>query len=671
MKTVAERSIHPRQGSTTANNALPQKRLGKDTTVLPDQHDNIDSGPTVAAQQVQIESAFGEAIQRQPPEEEEELLQGKFISGAKASLQKRAAPPPNRTGLPDGLKSGVEGLSGLSLDDVRVHYNSPKPAGLQALAYTQGADIHVAPGQERHLPHEAWHVVQQKQGRVRPTFQMKGAQINDDSILEKEADRMGRKAFAVKSKKKSSHRGVEARDLSLLTPFTSGTQQSIQRKVGFELEMAVLTDVNGSDPGYNTVLSTGPYFDLKVDHNNNLKEMTRPISLIPDSSVEEPYSSIIEIVTKPIDETAQNARQEFNKTMAGTTLLARNIKTKTENFANRIPLSEVAPNALENSYVGADSNLYRVPNKQALDANIQATIGVDLAQMSSFVEAFGKAKEAQTGLSEPILADSQEFITQQQAAVPKLSSAIIKTFVKSFGTTIIENSSDPNGTLEDALEEAQQFKNLEGLVSLMLLYLRSAAKWSYLSLTLSDLSPINAMTKKNFTPFLSHTDLSIVRLNSLTDVENFTISDPGALKWLKIAILKFAKKGLEKEFNLKAPMLKWGSKPAFGPTPVKFVTNVLEEPSDGITDAILPAPKQMNPESVGPVRTDDPVAANSLTGDYRRQAPVIEIRSLANRISQMKSSLGSSKFPVNAWELLCSEIFYMVREMSMAGPKQR
>jgi len=98
---------------------------------------------------------------------------------------------PNKTGLPDALKAGVENLSGYSLDDVRVHYNSPKPAQLQALAYTQGQDIHVAPEQEKHLPHEAWHVVQQMQGRVKPTMQMNGAQINDNEQLEQEADNMG------------------------------------------------------------------------------------------------------------------------------------------------------------------------------------------------------------------------------------------------------------------------------------------------------------------------------------------------------------------------------------------------------------------------------------------------------------------------------------------------
>lgn len=101
----------------------------------------------------------------------------------------------NRTGLPDRLKSGIEGLSGISLDGVRVHYNSARPAQLNALAYAQGSDIHLAPGQEQHLPHEAWHVVQQAQGRVKPTMQLKdGVPVNDDAGLEHEADAMGERA---------------------------------------------------------------------------------------------------------------------------------------------------------------------------------------------------------------------------------------------------------------------------------------------------------------------------------------------------------------------------------------------------------------------------------------------------------------------------------------------
>ena len=105
----------------------------------------------------------------------------------------------NQSGIPNPLKSGVEQLSGLSMDSVKVHYNSEKPAQLNAHAYAQGNQIHVAPGQERHLPHEAWHVVQQAQGRVKPTKQLRGKfSINDNQQLEKEADTMGSKAISLK-----------------------------------------------------------------------------------------------------------------------------------------------------------------------------------------------------------------------------------------------------------------------------------------------------------------------------------------------------------------------------------------------------------------------------------------------------------------------------------------
>ncbi|HZW23885.1 MAG TPA: DUF4157 domain-containing protein [Gallionella sp.] len=135
-----------------------------------------------------------EAVQRV---EEEEPLQGKFEAASSTQLKEEVAKP-NNTGLPDNLKSGIENLSGMSMDNVKVHYNSSQPAQLNALAYAQGTDIHVAPGQEQHLPHEAWHVVQQAQGRVKPTMQMKeGVPVNDDKSLEHEADVMGAKAASV------------------------------------------------------------------------------------------------------------------------------------------------------------------------------------------------------------------------------------------------------------------------------------------------------------------------------------------------------------------------------------------------------------------------------------------------------------------------------------------
>ena len=145
--------------------------------------------------QALADGRFAPVAQLAAAPEEEELLQGQFVSG-ELQPQLQQAPRANSTGLPDQLKSGIESLSGMSMDHVRVHYNSSQPAQLNALAYAQGSDIHLAPGQERHLPHEAWHVVQQAQERVRPTLQMQeGVQVNDDAGLEREADVMGTKAL--------------------------------------------------------------------------------------------------------------------------------------------------------------------------------------------------------------------------------------------------------------------------------------------------------------------------------------------------------------------------------------------------------------------------------------------------------------------------------------------
>jgi hypothetical protein len=122
---------------------------------------------------------------------------GRLLGAGPTAQRKPAAQlKENRTGMPDRLKEGLEALSGLELSDVRVHYNSSEPAEHGAYAFARGSDIHLGPGQEQHLPHEGWHIVQQRQGRVAPTRQMKdGRTANDDDTLEREADEMGRRAL--------------------------------------------------------------------------------------------------------------------------------------------------------------------------------------------------------------------------------------------------------------------------------------------------------------------------------------------------------------------------------------------------------------------------------------------------------------------------------------------
>ena len=82
------------------------------------------------------------------------------------------------------------------MSDVKVNYNSNKPKQFDAHAYANGSEIEIAPGQEKHLPHEAWHVVQQKQNKVKPIEKTNyGKLINDEQILEDESDKMGSKAL--------------------------------------------------------------------------------------------------------------------------------------------------------------------------------------------------------------------------------------------------------------------------------------------------------------------------------------------------------------------------------------------------------------------------------------------------------------------------------------------
>jgi len=138
------------------------------------------------------------------------------------------SPRQNQTGLPDNLRAGIENLSGISMADVKVHFNSTKPSELQALAYTQGTDIYLGSGQEKHLAHEGWHVVQQKQGRVQPTMQAKGKPMNSDRALEKEADIMGAKALQTASTETTIENSLSPLALPLQIPRFSTSNMPVQ-----------------------------------------------------------------------------------------------------------------------------------------------------------------------------------------------------------------------------------------------------------------------------------------------------------------------------------------------------------------------------------------------------------------------------------------------------------
>jgi Domain of unknown function (DUF4157) len=161
------------------------------------------------------------------------VIQTRLKVGQDNNTQEPEAHAKNETGMPSSLKSGLENLSGEDLSGVRVHRNSSKPEAIDAHAYTQGQDIHLAPGQEKHLPHEGWHVVQQMQGRVQPTLQKKSTLINDDDELEQEADVKGAEAAQMKSK--DSLTDVKKAETSANNQNTANTGV-VQRAMKFEYQ---------------------------------------------------------------------------------------------------------------------------------------------------------------------------------------------------------------------------------------------------------------------------------------------------------------------------------------------------------------------------------------------------------------------------------------------------
>lgn len=148
--------------------------------------------------------------------------------------------------MPPDVQRKMEQAFGADFSAVRIHQGGQASA-IGALAYTQGTDIHFAPGQydpfsakgQELLGHELTHVVQQAQGRVAATTQKKGVAINDDSSLEREADQLGAQA----ARGEPTQGGTGHRAISVGLASTSNVP--VQRnKTTAETSIPVQTDGN-------------------------------------------------------------------------------------------------------------------------------------------------------------------------------------------------------------------------------------------------------------------------------------------------------------------------------------------------------------------------------------------------------------------------------------------
>ena len=122
-------------------------------------------------------------------------------------------------GLPEAVRAKMEHAFASDFSEVRIDPSSPKAAEIGAWAYAQGETVHFAPGKfqprsqagQRLIAHELAHVVQQRQGRVRPTARLGGLPVNAEARLEQEADRLATRATrdqAVSMRAKPATRGT-------------------------------------------------------------------------------------------------------------------------------------------------------------------------------------------------------------------------------------------------------------------------------------------------------------------------------------------------------------------------------------------------------------------------------------------------------------------------------
>ena len=177
--------------------------------------------------------------------------------------------------LPENLRQGVESLSGVNMGDVEVVRNSPTPARLGALAVAQGKRIDLAPGQDEHLPHEAWHVAQQKQGRVKPTTSVAGTPVNSDTHLEAEADSMGRRAAAAQVST-----SVESRQEG-----SSGIEVA-QRVILQNPEFLGAMKFEPTEEGEGTELSLAEFLRALFKHAPSLKSEEEAITVLLSACVD-------------------------------------------------------------------------------------------------------------------------------------------------------------------------------------------------------------------------------------------------------------------------------------------------------------------------------------------------------------------------------------------------
>lgn len=539
----------------------------------------------------------------------------------------RAAATSNSTGMPDALKSGIEALSGIDMSAVRVHRNSDKPAQLNALAYAQGRDIQLAPGQEQQLPHEAWHVVQQAQGRVPSTLQAgNGAPVNGDPALEREADAMGAKALQMKP---------DARRAARPLPKAPSTQV-IQRKLGFEFEIYVNTDTKGHDRDPLVTVNkktevdelltrTGKKLFHVVSDNapRNMVDKKKDFGEL-DTTVRN--IKILEIVTAPIDEFGFNARDELASQMDAMVLFGTAIQTATGKLVNPVPLQAICTEFKRL----LDSDRFQVSSKD------NVTIGRDQAALNAEGQRKGVKTKVQSLSASPHYTVGIDF--------ERLPEYLAKLIANPELSNRKRNGTPQKTTLGKVADYATTLMADKCITDVDIAGVEGALKGFFLSvlMNLAFGKIPESCLDKNFAPLLGRTD-GVLVLNAI-EAKKPGVKEALRRNWPAIAarIKKLTGRNGDRRAIRGADTF---------PTVDAYLENLVKGKEDGFTQA-FGAMKKMGPEDVG---------EDSLI-DSREKGFIYENRS-------MKGG-DNGRVPIGDWKAFALRVFDEVKAVNTKPTKK-
>ncbi len=600
--------------------------------------------------------------------------QGALMPVQAAGLKADALPPPfpilpaNSGGSPlsQEVQTKMETAFSADFSDVRIH-EGPAAISIGALAYTQGNHIQFAPGKydpssqsgQRLLGHELTHVVQQRAGRVQG-LQGAGATINVDQALEAEADTLGAKAARGEA---SPVRGANS---------SPGGQAKavVQPKLGFEIEIAVLVDINGRPVPEKVPLGTvGQHLELTVDQNSQVEAQTPTTAAAGaydlrtgwqriaahvntttntvtfyDTEVEAntahpgPLPADEEI--KPAYRNTQNGEERlshphgpgmgsenyasiveivtkaYEPEVPAEAQNLRTAMTEAAAFANALdPHNRVALNTIPN--VNARSpNIYigntNSPN-QTVNGSIQSTLGVRTAQLPAFIRSSMQTQnQGLFRLKHATEAEEQQGAFIQREMLAAVDNA--ETVITQIGNTL-HHWYRPNEQIE--------LHAIRGLFALICQYLR-LGKYAY------DPQTAKWGLDKNAVALMSRTDLSIIRRNLPSKQRDWLADNRRAI--IAALLTETNRQANTTLFTSPDETQRSGYKNKV--TTTQFLNNIFTQNTDGVTPQ-FGAIKQMGPEVV---------RRGGLFGKGEKRGPVFEVRNMVP-----PTGAGNGRFPPNTW----------------------